>query len=109
MAYTDNPIEIHDELKEDIDLKGSEVAVIHGIVGGDVSVTGSSTLILHGIIRGNVTVGGQGTFFIHGIVYGDVTNNGGIIRHYGMIKGKLNKISGETIVNPKAIVCENEY
>ena len=109
MVYADNPLEIHDELRENLELKESEVAVVHGIVYGDVSVRGSSTLILHGIIRGNVVVEGQGTFFIHGMVYGDVTNNGGTIRHYGMVKGKLNKHSGETIVNSRAIVCENEY
>lgn len=104
----DNPIEINDELKGNLELKDSEVAVIHGMVCGDVFVRGSSTLILHGIIRGNVVVEGQETFFLHGMVYGDVTNNGGIIKHYGMIKGRLNKFSGETVVRSRAIVCESE-
>jgi len=49
--YKDNPIEINDELKGNLELKDSEVAVIHGMICGDVFVKGSSTLILHGIIR----------------------------------------------------------
>ena len=105
----DNPIEIHDELKENLKLKESEVAVVHGMVCGDVFVGGSSTLILHGIIRGNVIVKEQAVFFLHGMVYGDVTNNGGTIRHYGMVKGRLNKLSGETIVSSRAIVCDEEF
>ena len=109
MVYTDNPIEIHDELKDNLKLKESEIEVVNGIVCWDVFVKGNATLILHGIIRGNVIVEGQGTFFLHGMVYGDVTNNGGVIRHYGMIKGRLNKLSGETIINSRAIVCNEEY
>ena len=105
----ENPREIHEDIKEDLQLKGSDVIVVHGQISGDVFVRGSSTLILHGIIRGSVWVEDQGAAFIHGMVSGDVTNNGGRVKHYGMIKGKLNKLAGETVVHPRALVCEEKY
>lgn len=102
-----NPREIHGDIGKDLQLKESEVAVVHGQISGDVFVKGSSTLILHGIVRGNVWVEDQGTAFIHGMVSGNVTNDGGRVKHYGMIKGKLNKLAGETVVNPRSLICED--
>ena len=101
----ENPRDVHEELREDLQLKESEVAVVHGTIIGDVFVRGSSNLILHGIVRGNIYIEDQGSAFIHGIVFGDVTNNGGTVKHYGMINGHMNKLSGETVVSPRAVIC----
>lgn len=102
----ESPKEIHEDLREDLQLKESEVAVVHGQILGSVFVKGKSTFILHGIVRGNVWIEENGSAFIHGIVTGNVTNNGGIVKHYGLIKGQLNSLSGETIIHPKAVVCQ---
>ncbi len=102
----ESPIEVHDELKEDLELKESEVAVVHGMVVGNVFVRGSSSLILHGVIKGNVNIEDQGEVFLHGMVSGDVEIKGGKLNHYGMIKGRLNKLGGEIVVHSKAVVQE---
>ena len=104
----ENPEETYEDFREDLELKGSEIAVIHGQIFGDVFVRGKATLILHGIVRGNVWVENHGSAFIHGLVTGDITNNGGRVKHYGLIKGRINQLAGETIVHPRALICENK-
>ncbi len=102
----ESPIEIHDELKADLELKESEVAVVHGLVIGNVYVRGSSSLILHGIIKGDLNIEEQGEVFLHGMVSGDVEIKGGKLNHYGMIRGKLNKLGGDVVIHMKAVVQE---
>jgi cytoskeletal protein CcmA (bactofilin family) len=101
-------MEIHEEIEKELRLSGSETAVVHGRIVGDVFTRGSSTFILHGIVKGNIWIEDNASVFIHGMVAGDVTNNGGTLRHYGMIKGNLHKLSGQTIVHPRAVICESK-
>jgi hypothetical protein len=61
-------------------------------------------LILRGIVTGSVYIEENATAFIHGIVFGNVTNNGGQLKHYGVIKGKLNRIAGETVTWPNSVI-----
>ena len=99
-----NPLE--SDSREDLKLNGQEIAVVRGVHNGNIYVFGGATLILRGIVKGSIYIEDNATAFIHGIVFGDVTNNGGRLKHYGVIKGRLNRLAGETIIWPKSIIGE---
>ncbi len=101
----DNPLE-HSDSREDLKLKGAEIVVVRGVHNGNVYIANGSTLILRGIVKGNIYIEEEGNAFLHGIVTGDVINNGGRLKHYGVIKGTLTRLSGETVSWPKSIIGE---
>lgn len=105
-----NPLDIHvGSSSEDLKLKGAEIAVVRGVHEGNIYVFGGSTLILRGIVKGSIYIEETGSAFIHGIVTGDVTNNGGRLKHYGVIKGRLNRLAGETVIWPRSIIGEIKH
>ncbi len=96
-------MEIRGKIEEDIVL--SENTDLSGMVVGNVVVQKNVALELHGMVVGNLVLEQDSEVYLHGMVTkGDVINNGGCLKVFGMVVGKIRRNSGETIVDKNAIV-----
>ncbi|MFJ8217670.1 hypothetical protein [Bacillus cereus] len=95
---------ISGKVEQDLVLK--EDLRVEGMVVGNVAVETGKTLIVNGMIVGNLHIKEESFVEIHGNVNGDVLNEGGELKVYGTINGRLFRERGRTIVDTKATVSE---
>ena len=93
---------IRNKIKGDTIL--NEDTQLHGMIVGLTTVSENVILQLHGMVIGTVIIREGSTVYLHGMVNGSVINKGGHLEVFGIVNGKIIRESGETIVNPKAIV-----
>jgi len=77
---------------------------LHGMVVGDVTISSGGKLFLHGMAVGNVNVEAEAYATILGMVNGVVRNNGGKLEVHGMVNGNLHTFSGNTYIDPEAVI-----
>lgn len=82
----------------------SEDTQLHGMIVGSTTVSENILLQMHGMIIGNLILKVDSEVYLHGMVNGDVINKGGYLKVFGIVNGKLIRESGDTVVDPKAIV-----
>jgi cytoskeletal protein CcmA (bactofilin family) len=61
-------------------------------------------LIVRGIVNGNIHFLKSSEGELHGMINGDVINNGGDIKIFGTIDGKVLENSGTTFVENEAVI-----
>jgi hypothetical protein len=83
------------------DLQVTEEYDLQGIVTGNVTVLNESVFCLHGLCKKNLFIEEGSKVYLYGMVCGSVYNNGGYLEVHGLIKGKLIKEAGETVIKTK--------
>lgn len=74
---------------------------LRGMVIGNLTVS-QGTLILTGVVCRDLYVEEHGIVELRGMVGGDAVNRGGRLHIYGMVKGRVNDLGGETSADPQA-------
>jgi len=95
-------------LKEELGIIEGDVEIkeefrLRGIISGSTQVLRGGILHLHGICTGEVRVDPGGIIYLHGITK-NVLNNGGRVEVFGMITGTLTTLSGNTLIDPDAVI-----
>ena len=84
----------------------NEDTQLHGMVVGLTTVSLNSILQLHGMIIGDLILEESSTVYLHGMVNGNVINNGGYLKVFGTVNGKVIRESGETIIDSNSVIRE---
>lgn len=87
------------------DVVFSRDTTLHGTVSGSARVTPGTLLDLRGVIAGDLTLEPNSVVELRGTVEGNVKNIGGRLEIYGVVNGSVFAHSGQTTVDPKAIVA----
>ncbi|MBS3921613.1 MAG: hypothetical protein KGZ37_00515 [Nitrosarchaeum sp.] len=82
----------------DYDLK------VTGIIIGNTIIENNGVLILSGIGNGTLTINHTGKCEMYGIFNGIIENNGRTLNIYGIVNGSIIKNSGQTKIDPNAII-----
>jgi cytoskeletal protein CcmA (bactofilin family) len=87
------------------DVVFSRDTMLDGTVSGSARVTPGTLLDLRGMIAGDLTLEPNSVVELRGTVNGNVTNIGGRLEVYGVVNGSVFARSGQTTVDPKAVVA----
>jgi len=79
--------------------------ILTGVIIGDVVVKEGINFNLNGVVSGNLLVSNNSTVYINGVLNGNVKNIGGNLEIYGIVKGRLIEISGNTFVDKNAVIA----
>jgi hypothetical protein len=61
---------------------------------------------IHGTVTGIIIITASSETRIYGTINGDLINNGGILKIYGMVIGKVHTLKGETHIDPRAKIYD---
>jgi len=78
-------------------------SILHGMISGNVIVKDSVDFIVFGKIVGSILIEKNGKTKIHGTVQGNKINSGEC-QIFGVVKGFIEKVGGQFLIDPKAIV-----
>ena len=77
---------------------------LQGMVTGNTNVKNGGTLELRGTCLRNLFLEEGAEVQLYGTVVGSVTNRGGRLLIYGVVKGDVRTLAGETWIDPKAVI-----
>jgi len=86
-----------------------EDTILHGMIVGSTTISENILLQLHGMVIGNLILKDNSTVYLYGMVIGDVINKGGHLEVFGIINVKVIRESGNTVIDPKAIVRDGIF
>ena len=92
----------HGKLEGDVEVNG--YLKFHGMITGSAIIRSGAHIDLHGMVARVLMVETGATAKIHGMVVGNVINKGGEIEIYGTVNGSVQKESGNTFIDPRAVV-----
>ena len=84
-----------------------------GLISTDTLIGGSSkghltldncSVIINGMHKGTINCTPNSKLEVNGMLKGTITNSGGYVKITGIINGKVNTITGKTIIDETAII-----
>lgn len=88
-------------------IKGNQIleedTCLRGIIVGSVEVRPNVYFEVHGTLNGKLMLQGGSRAKVCGTVNGDITNDGNL-EIFGTVNGTVQTVSGETFIDPNAIV-----
>jgi hypothetical protein len=79
---------------------------LDGMAVEGVTVQSGALLILNGTVVGDLVVQRDARADVNGTVHGDLVNEGGTVNLKGVVRGRVNTVSGKTNIDPKAVVAD---
>lgn len=82
----------------------SEDIQLNGAVMGSAVIANRSEFILNGVIDGDLHLEEGAKATVNGTVKGNVFNEGGELKIFGMVNGRVVQRRGKLFVSPKAFI-----
>jgi cytoskeletal protein CcmA (bactofilin family) len=89
------------------DFEVTEDLQLNGMIIGNVIVKAGVSFHLNGTVSHDLIVESGAIAIVNGMVSGNVSNLGGTLKIYGVVNGGVDRVNGNTYVDPRAIIKGN--